>query len=156
MRRCRPEPACRRHRILDGGAGDLVTECDDLVVRRDEPTREALVDVAGAVVEDGLEQPGLGARQSERDRLEHLERLLGETGGASEDGVPHGRGHSRLAGGEHLGDEERVPARPRVQVRGVDLVSDRELTDGGGRERFQRERSTSGRGARSPSSTRIG
>ena len=90
-------------------------------------------------LEDGLEQPGLGARQGERDRLEHLERLLGKSGGASEDGVPHRRGHSGLTGGEHLGDEERVPARPRVQVGGVDRVPDRELTDGGGRERFQRE-----------------
>ena len=64
-----------------------MTECDDVVIRRDEATREALVDVAGAVVEYGLEQPGLGARQGERDRLEHLERLLGQSGGASEDGV---------------------------------------------------------------------
>ena len=66
-------------------------------------------------------------------------------GGAREDGVPHRRRHAGLTGGEHLGDEERVPARARVQVGGVDLVSDRELPDGGGRERFQREPVDGGR-----------
>ena len=92
------------------------------------------------VAEDGLEQPWLGPRQGERDRLEHLERLArkdrrrvrGRRRAPSAARRPHRRAST-------CGDEERVPARARIQVGGVDLVSDRQLTDGGGRERSERE-----------------
>jgi hypothetical protein len=52
-------------------------------------------------------------RRRNRDRIEQRARGSGEPRGAGEHGVADGLGNV-LSGCEHLGDEERIPARSLV------------------------------------------
>ena len=124
------DPARRRHRVLDGRTGELVTKGHGVSVAHDESRCDALVQVRDAFAGNCLEQPGLRTGQSERDGLEHLERLFRESSRACEDGVTHRRRNPGSSRCEHLRDEERVPARQRVQVGRVDRTTNRKLGDG--------------------------
>ena len=69
-----------------------------------------------------LEQPQLGARRCDRDRVEQGARAGGQPRRAGQDGVAHALGERRPAGGERLGHVERVAAGDPVELGGVDLV----------------------------------
>ena len=86
--------------------------------RRQGPPRASASSSAG----NRSEQPQLGARRCDRDRVEQGARACGQPRRAGQDGVAHALGQRGPAGGQRLGHVERVAARDTVELDGVDLV----------------------------------
>ena len=83
------EPAMRVDRLLDREPRELVPERDSLGLEPEHPGGEALVERADGFAGDRLQQPQLGARRHDRDRIEEIARLRLESRHAREDGVAH-------------------------------------------------------------------
>ena len=114
------EPLDQRHAQLDRPPGQLMAEPDPPVTD---------VQHAAAL---GLGQPVQVTDQRDGDvevhrRRDHRQpgyctlRGHGQLVQPAQDRVDHAAGHLRVRGGEHLGDEERVAARRRVQRHRVRL-----------------------------------
>ena len=140
-------PAPRRGGHVDRGqTRELVAERDAALVDRDETRRQAVLDPVEAVPGDRVEEPGLGTRRHEGDRLEQVEGRAVEARTAREDGVSDCRGHPGVARGEDLGDEERIAFGRPVQLVRVDVVPQCELSDRVARQWWEREPIDGGRG----------
>ena len=128
------EPAGRRDRLLDGEAGELVPERHarrlgvSMPEARHSSSRRRL---AG----ERLEQPELGVRRDDRDRLEQRLRGGAEARGAGEHRFPDRVRDRSRSRGERLDDEERVAGGLAVELVGVDAVRLGELRDRRRRER---------------------
>ena len=133
------ERAVRRQRLLDGDAGDLVAERDGAARRAQHPGGEALLEVAELAACQLLQQPELGPRRRDRNRVEQRAGARAETGGARQHGVADAVGHRGAARRERLGDEERVAGRAAVELLRVDAVQTRERGDRPRRQRRERE-----------------
>ena len=132
-------PAMGRQRLLDGQARQLVAERDAVGLRGDHARGQALLQMVELVGRERLQEPDLGLRRRDRDRLEQAARGLGQARDPRQDRVAHrGRDHARPRR-EHLGHVEGVAVRPAVQVRGVDPVRLGELADGRRRQRRDRD-----------------
>jgi hypothetical protein len=127
-------PSVRRDRVLDCEARELVPERDRVGLGAQDAGGDARVELLR--LRHPLEQPELHALRHDRDGVEQGVRCRVEACDAGEDGVAHRRRDPRFGRGEHLRDEERVPAGANVQLGRVDVAA-RELGDGLGRERRQ-------------------
>ena len=134
------DPPEHRHLLGDGDPGQLVPERQLATGQQQDPALDRLVDGVQAVAEDGAEQGDLGPGPGQRHDVQGVPGGLRQPGRTGEDGVAHRRRDRRRAGGEHLGDEERVAPGPAVQVVRVDagpvarqLADRRRATAGPGR-----------------------
>jgi hypothetical protein len=89
--------------------------------------REALVEPIQGLVDDRLEQGEIGLEADDGCRVEDRARPKVESCRAGQHRVPHARRHARSAGGQHLGDEERIASRLPVELVDVDTGSLGEL-----------------------------
>ena len=134
------DPPEYRHLLGDGDAGQLVPERQLATGQQQDPALDRLVDGVQTVTEDGAEQGDLGPGPGQRHDVQGVPCGLRQPGRTGEDGVAHRRRDRSRAGGEHLGDEERVAPGPAVQVVRVDAGPvARQLADRRGRERAQVE-----------------
>ncbi len=76
-----------------------------------------------------LQQPQLRLPGDDRDRLEQPTGGSGQTAGARKHRVSDRLGYLFAARREHFDHEERVTARPAVQLLGVDAVRLGEVCD---------------------------
>ena len=127
------------NRLLDGETGKLVSEHDTVRLGREHARCQALVQTADLVSDERLQQPEVGLRRDDRNRLEHRPRRGTEARGAREHGVPDRVGDLLASGGERLGDEKRVPGRLSVELFGIDTTRLGELRDRRGGERLDRK-----------------
>ena len=118
-------PAVGRQRLLDGEAGELVTEGDAVALGGDDARRQALVQAVELGGRERLEQPDLGLRCRDRDRLEQAARGRREPREAGEHRVAHGVRDLARVRGEHLGDVERVAVGLTVKLARIDRVRQR-------------------------------
>ena len=109
-------PAQRRQPVLDRAAGEVVPERERVAVQLQQPGLHAAVDRHGVGPQPGHERQ-LGGAREDGGQLGDRPRLGPGRLRAQRDRVAHA-GRDALAGGrgQHLGDEERVAARRRVQV----------------------------------------
>ena len=107
-------------RLLDHAPGELVPEANDAAfddraaraprTRRARPARPGLA-----------HEPQLGRARHDRDELERRARVRGELARTGEHRIAHRRRRQLAAGGDRLGDEERVAAGDGVQLVGAAL-----------------------------------
>ena len=130
-------PQVGRERLLDGHAREVVPEGDTGARRPEHAARQALLEVAGGVAGERLEQRQLDGPAHDRGGVEQPPRRRAQRRDAGEHGIAHRRGQLEAAGGERLGDEERVAGRAPVQLGGVDAVRLGQLGDGLLRQRLE-------------------
>jgi hypothetical protein len=114
--------AVRWHRLLHGEPGQLVPERHARRLGDEHAGRQALVQLAGRVAGDRLQQPGLGVRRHDRDRFQERRSRRAEPRGTGEDRVPDHVRDPVHAGAERLDHEERVAGGLAVELAGVDAV----------------------------------
>jgi hypothetical protein len=78
-----------------------VPECNPLSAGREHPRAQALVQVLYSLPGHGLEQPEIGLRTHDGNRIEQAAGLVTQAGRPSEDSVPDRLRNAPLAG-EHL------------------------------------------------------
>ena len=119
-----PSTACRR----------LVTEPDRLLVHHQQPGRHPHLDRRRRRPQRRLQQPQLGPGRDHRDQPHGLLGVGRQAGQAGQDQVADGHGHAGVAGGQDLGDQQRVPAgqarspaagRPARRASSATAASDR-------------------------------
>ena len=108
-------PATGPKRPLHGQAGQLVAEADAAGLPLEHPGGDALVHMGGCGPGRLDQQPGLDRRGHHRGGVQDLPGRWGQPGRPGQHGVHHGGRDRRIAGGEHLGDEEGVPPGRLVQ-----------------------------------------
>ena len=108
-------PATGRKRPLHGQAGQLVAEADAAGLPLEHPGGHALVEMGGRGSGGLDQQPGLDRRGHHRGGVQDLPGRRRQPGRPGQHGVHHGGRDRRIAGGEHLGDEEGVPPGRLVQ-----------------------------------------
>ena len=123
-------PAVGRQRLLHGEAGELVTEGDAVELGGDDARRQALVQAVELGGRERLEQPDLGLRCRDRDRLQQPARGRREPREAGEHRVAHGVRDLARVRGKHLGDVERVAVGLTVKLARIDGVRSGQLADG--------------------------
>ena len=116
--------------LLHGQPGELVPETDALALGRQHAGGQALVQMSRRVARELLEEPELGPRRDDRDRLEHSRRRRAQARRTRKHRLPHGWRDLPLPSRERLRDEERVPGRPAMELVGVDAVRGRQLGNG--------------------------
>ena len=127
--------AIRRQRLLDGETGQLVAEGDAVGLRGDHPRGQALLEVRQIGGRQRLEQPHLGVRRHDGDRLE-------QAGAGADRRARRASTASRTVAGispgarrEHLGDVERIAVGAAMQIDRIDPVRLGQLADRPLRER---------------------
>ena len=124
------DPLEHRDLLGDGDPGQLVPERQLAAGQQQDPAFDRLVDGSQAVAEDGADQGDVGTGPGQRHDVQGVPGRLRQPGRTGQDGVAHRGRHRGRAGGEHLGDEERVASGPAVQVGRVEAGSGRrELPD---------------------------
>ena len=126
-RRCSAGRAVRRQRLLDRHARELVAEAHRVAARRAaSPSARHSSSASELVGRERLEQPRArpATARSRRPRAAPAPARPSRAS-AGQHGVAHGRRDRLAGGGQHLGDEERVAAGPRVQRVGVEARSRR-------------------------------
>ncbi len=99
---------------------------------------QALLEAGELVLgRERLEQPQLGVRPRDRDGAQQRRGRRAEARGAGEDGVADRGRDVALAGGQHLGEEERVAGRAPVELLGVEAVGLGQRRDRLGRQPWQ-------------------
>ena len=127
--------ADRRDLVGDGAADEVVAEDQGVAAQGQQPGGDALVDRLAC----GGHQRQLDARRHDGGELDDRARRRAQRVDAHRHRVAHaGRDHA-VGRGQRLGDEERVAARNRVQVRGLAPRAPRQLGDGSRRERGGRD-----------------
>ena len=111
-----------REARLDRLAGDLVPEGEpgSAGVGHEHPVVDALVQRLGRLCGDLADQPERRAGSEDRGGTQDVSCGRREGDQAGQHGVAHRRGRVHRAGGQYLGDEERVPTRPSVERVGVE------------------------------------
>ena len=120
----------RRNRFLDRQPRQLMSKRDACVHGGDDPRRHALGEMLDLLARKLIEKPELTSARDHRDRIEQGPRRVRQPCGPCEHRIPDRRGDRLTIGCQHLGDEERVPARTRVKLLGIDVVRRRQLGHG--------------------------
>ena len=136
------EAARRRERFVHRNSRQLVPKGDAAVLRAEHARREALVDRVRGLTAHGEDERRVERRRRDRGGLDDGSRVRAQARDASEHDVAHGVGDLVAAGREQLGHVERVARRQPVEGGRVDVVPLRELRDGGGRQRRNRQAAT--------------
>jgi len=113
-------PPAGRQRLLDRQPGQLVPERHPAGQLLEHPRLHALVEVAGRGTGRLGQQPGRHRRGDDRGGIQHLPCWRGQPGRPRQHRVEDGDRDLLAAGGQDLGDEERVPAGRLVQPIVVD------------------------------------
>ena len=127
----------RRHDLFDRAARDLVPERNRVARRDEHARRQALVEAGRVPVDECLEQAELRAWGDDGDGVEDRLRSPCEGSRTRKHGVADRRGQLRAAGGDHLGDEERIATRLAVQRCRVGLACEQCDRVGGERSKAQ-------------------
>ena len=129
--RCFERPSPLRIDALEHGLpSQLVAERQPVRRAHEHPPLDALGDRIGVRREHGFEQPALDRPGHDRRDVENVAGGRRQSDRPRQDRVTHGCGNAVAAGGEDLGDEERVAARARVQTACRPLRALRQLGDG--------------------------
>ena len=123
-------PAAGRQRLLDDLPCDLMPELDRVAAEHHDAGRQAVVEHRQGARRQRFEQPRLDRAGHHRRRVDQVAGRSAEPRGPREHRVLDRRRHRLGSRPEHLGDEERVAARSRVQLPGVDVRRQREPGDG--------------------------
>ena len=105
----------RRDRLLDHLAGELVAEGDTGCVGYEHPAVDAFVEVLDRISSNQTDHTQVG-RLRDCHGLQQGPGSPTETGGSREYRIPHRRWDLMRAGGQHLGDEERVSAGSPIKL----------------------------------------
>ena len=112
---------------------DLVTEADHSVIGdHQQAAADALIEprlVVGGC-DDRCEQARFDPTGHDRRSIEHTPSVPGQPRRTSEHGIAHRLRHLGSAGAEHLGDEERIPAREVMELVGIERAALGEFADG--------------------------
>ena len=122
-------PPRGRNVLLECEARELVPEADRLSFGRQHPGGQAFVQRSGCVAREPLEQPELGPRRYDRDRLEHGRRRSLSTRRAGQHRLPPRR-RDLPSPPQAPRDEEWVPGGLPMELVGVDAVRGRQLSNG--------------------------
>jgi hypothetical protein len=103
---------CLRH----GEPGKLMAEGHPAGLGREHSGAQAFVQAVGHGPRQRLQQPRLDPLGADGHRLEQLGRRRAQTSDAGEHRVTHSGRDPPAAGGEHLGDEERIAVGDAVEL----------------------------------------
>ena len=107
----------RRQRALHRLPEQLVAEPDRLLADDQQPGRHPHLDRRRRRPRRLLHQPQLGPGRDHGDQPHDLLGVRRQPAEAGQHQLADGQGHT-VAGGQHLGDQQRVPAGERAQPRG--------------------------------------
>ena len=138
-----PRPLGRGKGLENSLARQLMSELDSRVLPLQYASGDALVNVVGLGRRDRTEDLRLTSRTKHRRGPYDLGSSCRQTLGPGPDRLTDGGRHADSPGGEHLGDEERVPSGHLVQRPCVDGGPSRQLldsTDGQRRQSYRDRR----------------
>ncbi len=118
--------ANRVDRLLDDLTGEVVPEDHGPVRSLESAGCEAFVQLGRRSSEHCLENRQLRPRPDDGGRLQHVLRLRAEARHPREDRVTDAVRNPVAAGGEHLGDEERIAVRQAMKLDGIEVGARRE------------------------------
>ena len=125
----------RRQRLFDGYAGELVAECDRPRPRDEHSGRQALLEAAGGVTREIVEEPQLHVQRRDGHRVHHRLGRCAEASHAGEHRVAHRGGDLILAGRQHLRDEEGIASRRPEELLRIEAMRLGERGDAHGGKR---------------------
>jgi hypothetical protein len=110
--------AKRGQRAIHRLPQQLVAEPDRVLAHDQQPGRDAALHRRRPRSQGLLQQPQLGPGRDHGDQPHHLLGVRRQAGQASQYQVADGHGNAGVAGGQHLGDQQRVPAGEGAQPGG--------------------------------------
>jgi hypothetical protein len=117
----------------------VVAKGDAVVNGREDPTGQALLEALDRVARQRLQQIEAHRGGHDRRRVQHCAGGRAQRRDPRQNRVAYGRGQLDAARGQRFGHEERIAARPAVELGGVNPVWSRELGHRGRRQRQEPE-----------------